>query len=437
MKRKVFFVGDNRGSENWGRGASIALRQLLSGTFEISGSVAGEAFDLSKTDVGYVGTLMPHRYHRHFRYLLERRARKSIGWYIKLEELCGARDFIAEDPSVSVDNLLSNKHHNPELARIFDQAAQADLIVIDGDGDIIFATPPRRSALFFLAMMELGIRLNKPVFLVNSMISDCPKTGRNLKTMSAYRRLLGKCNAVILRDPESLEYVATQMPETNRSLIPDSLFSWFRNYQPSEPRLPRNGDFTLPFPEEDDYWGKLDFSKPYICIGGGASAGGSPDRAVQCYSQLVDAVQKLGYRVYLTENDLSDSFLQRVAAKKRVGVVSSTTSILMCGAIVANARLFISGRYHASILASLGGTPCIFLGTHSHKNGSLSRLLEYDVHRQFSAFPDDSEIGEIVSMARDYIQQGESLRSRISNVSSLRCAEAATLPALLEKHLNG
>lgn len=259
MKRKVFFVGDNRVSENWGRGASIALRQLLSGTFEITGSVPGESFDLSKTDVGYVGTLMPHRYHHHFRYLLERRARKSVGWYIKLEELCGARDFIAEDPSVSVDNLLSNKHRNPGLARIFDQAAQADLIVIDGDGDIIFATPPRRSALFFLAMMELGVRLNKPVFLVNSMISDCPKTGRNLDTMSAYRRLLGKCNAAILRDPESLEYVATQMPETNRSLIPDSLFSWFPNYQASEPRLPRNGDFTLPFPEKDDFWANWTF----------------------------------------------------------------------------------------------------------------------------------------------------------------------------------
>ena len=109
----------------------------------------------------------------------------------------------------------------------------------------------------------------------------------------------------------------------------------------------------------------------------------------------------------------------------------------MCGAIVANARLFISGRYHASILASLGGTPCIFLGTHSHKNGSLSRLLEYDVHRQFSAFPDDAEIGEIVLMARDYMLQGQSLRSRISNVSRLRCAEATALPAVLARHLNG
>src|SRR5262249_24623977 len=150
---------------------------------------------------------LPHRYYHHFRYLLQRRARAPIRWYIKLEELFGARDFIDADPSVSIDNLVAHKGRNPELARIHDQASRADLIVIDGDGDIIFSSPPRRSALFFLAMIALGIRLCKPVFLVNSMISDCPTTGRNLKTMKAYSRYLAKCKAVMLRDPESLEYV--------------------------------------------------------------------------------------------------------------------------------------------------------------------------------------------------------------------------------------
>jgi polysaccharide pyruvyl transferase WcaK-like protein len=286
-------------------------------------------------------------------------------------------------------------------------------------------------------MMELGIRLNKPVFLVNSMISDCPKTGRNVDTMSAYKRMLGKCKAVMLRDPESLEYVQAEMPETNKSFIPDSLFSWFPIYQAGMSPLPQVGDFTLPFPEKDEYWGKLDFSRPYICIGGGASAAGDPDRSSQCYSQLVDSIKQLGYSVYLTENDLADSFLRRVAEEKNVGIIPATTSILMCGAVVANASLFISGRYHASILASLGGTPCIFLGTHSHKNASLSRVLEYDVHRQFSAFPETSELGDIALLARDYLKQGETLRSRIRDAARSRCGEAITLPAILQRHLNG
>ena len=393
-------------------------------------------FDLSTAEAGYVGTLMPPRYYRHFRYLLRRRWRRPIAWYINLERLFGARDFIAEDPAVSIDNLLAHKQRNPALARIYDQAKEADLLVLDGDGDIIFSTPPRRQTLFLLAMIELGIRLKKPVFLVNSMISDCPLTGRNETTLAAAKRLLAQCRAVALRDPESLEYVQKEMPEANSCLIPDSLFAWFSRYENGSSYPPLNGDFLLPHPEKDEYWGKLDFSQPYICIGGGALVGSQPDRAVQCYVRLVDAVSQLGYRVYLTENDLPDSFLQQVAREKNIGIVPADAPILMCGAVLAHARLFISGRYHPSIFASLGGTPCIFLGSHAHKMGSLSRVLEYDVHREFNAFPGESEIAEIVSTATKYLDQGEKLRARIRQVAKLRSDEATQLPAFLKRHMN-
>jgi polysaccharide pyruvyl transferase WcaK-like protein len=158
---------------------------------------------------------------------------------------------------------------------------------------------------------------------------------------------------------------------------------------------------------------------------------------VQAYGRLVDAIRALGYRVYLTENDAPDSFLQRVARDKGVGIVPADAPILMCGSVLAHARLFISGRYHPSIFASLGGTPCIFLASHAHKMGSLSRVLEYDVHRQFNAFPDDSEIAEIVSTARQYLEQGETLRARIRRVAKLRSDEVTELPDFLKRHMNG
>ena len=419
---KVFFVGDNRAAVNWGRAASIALSQLLSGSFHISGRVPGDFFDLSTAEAGYVGTMMPPQYYRHFRYLLRRQWKRPIAWYIRLEQLLGAKDFIAEDPAVSIDNLLAHKHRYPALDRIYHQAAEADLMVIDGDGDIIFSTPPRRQTLFLLAMIELGLRLKKPVFLVNSMISDCPLSGRNKTTLGAARRLFAQCRAVTLRDPESLEYVRKEMPEANASLIPDSLFAWFPLYASDNSHPPANGDFLLPYPEKEEYWGKLDFSQPYICIGGGALAGSQPDRSLQCYARLVEAIRQLGYRVYLTESDISDSFLQQIAREKGVGIVPADAPILMCGAVLAHAKLFISGRYHPSILASLGGTPCIFLESHAHKMGkSGSRVLEYDTPQQFDAFPDDSEIAEIVSAARKYLDQGETPRARIRQVAkSLR-----------------
>jgi polysaccharide pyruvyl transferase WcaK-like protein len=433
---KVLFVGDNRTNVNWGRGASIALGHLLSSAFEITGRIAGNSFVLPETEAGYVGTLMPPKYYRFFQYMLRRRSRWPFSWYIKLEQLLGAKDFVAEDPEISVDNLLAYKHKYPVLARIYAQAVEADLLVLDGDGDIIFSTPPRRETLFLLAMIALGIRLNKPVFLINSMISDCPLTGRNTKTLSAARQLLAQCRAVTLRDPDSLDYVRTEMPEVNSSYIPDSLFTWFSVYSSNNSYPPLNGDFLLPYPEKDEYWGKLDFSQPYICIGGGALVASQPDRSVQCYGQLVDAISRLGYRVYLTENDIPDSFLQRVAMEQNVGIVPVDAPILLCGAVLAHARLFISGRYHPSILASLGGTPCIFLGSHAHKMGSLSKVLKYDIQREFNAFPADSDIGEIVSLARKYLDEGETLRARIRQKAKLRCDQAGSLPAFLKQQMS-
>jgi hypothetical protein len=436
-RMKVLFVGDNRTTVNWGRAASIALSQLLSGSFDITGRITGDFFDLSTAEAGYVGTLMPPKYYALFRYLLVRGRRRPLAWYIKMEQLFGAKDFIAEDPGVSVDSLLAHKHSHPALARIYDQATNADLMVIDGDGDVIFSTPPRRTTLFLLAMIELGIRLKKPVFLVNSMISDCPLTGRNNTTLAAARRLLARCRAVLLRDFESLDYVQKEIPDANASFIPDSLFAWYPLYTSNCSHPPGNGGVLPLHPERDEYWGKLDFSQPYICIGGGALAASQPDRSTQCYLRLVDAIGELGYRVYLTENDWPDSFLRRVASETDVGVVPADAPIHSCGAILAHARLFVSGRYHPSIFASLGGTPCIFLASHAHKMGSLPRVLNYQDHREFNAFPTDADIAEIVSTARSYLDQAETLRASIGEAAKLRCEEALKLPAFLKHQMNG
>ena len=433
---KALFAGDNRTSPNWGRGASIALHQLLSGSFEIIGTVPGSLFDLSVAEAGYVGTLLPPRYYRLFRHAWQRRSRRPWSWHIKLETLFGAKDFISDDPAVSIDNLLAHKDRYPALRRIYQQAAEADCIIIDGDGDIIFATPPRRQTLFLLAIIELGLRLGKPVFLVNSMLSDCPLTGRNPQTVAHARRLFAQCRAISLRDPESIAYARAHMPESNPVLLPDSLFAWHPRYQSAASRPIGDGDFLLPFPEQEELFGKLDFSSPWICIGGGALAASQTDRAIPAYIRLVEAVRALGLHVCLTENDTPDAFLRTVARETGAGLVPVDAPILQCGAVLAHARLFISGRYHPSIFAALGGTPCIFLGSHAHKMRSISQLLEYEMHREFNGVPDDTEIDEIVSLSRRYLGEGDSLRRRIQGVAAVRYNEVAGLPHMLRQQLD-
>jgi hypothetical protein len=56
-------------------------------------------------------------------------------------------------------------------------------------------------------------------------------------------------------------------------------------------------------------------------------------------------------------------------------------------------------KYHPSILASLGGTPYIFLGSHAHKMFSLQEVLEYDIPKEFSAHRGPDDVAQIISLA--------------------------------------
>jgi polysaccharide pyruvyl transferase WcaK-like protein len=146
---------------------------------------------------------------------------------------------------------------------------------------------------------------------------------------------------------------------------------------------------------------------------------------------MVEKAKTLGFEIYLTENDGRDEFLRAVAARTRTAYIPVHTSIFAAGAILANARLFISGRYHATILASIGGTPCIFLGSSAHKMRSLQEVLEYDHIREFPVFASADEYEEIVSLSREYLRRGRELREKIRSVARKRCDEAMALPELV------
>ena len=234
-----------------------------------------------------------------------------------------------------------------------------------------------------------------------------------------------------MRDYQSFEYVKTEMPAVDCCLVPDSLFTWYPMLENAGSYIPANGDFIIPYPENKSSFGKLDFSKPYICIGGSALARQNREKSIEHFATLLARVRELGYPVYLTQNCAGDSFLQTVAANEGVGLVPGNTAIFMCGAILANARLFISGRYHPTILASLGGTPCIFLGSSAHKMHSLQKLLEYEYIREFPLYSSAEETDEILELAKNYLERGEALRQRIKAVASQRCSEAMKLPELI------
>jgi hypothetical protein len=424
--RKVLLVGDHTDTLNWGgRAQTLALYQLLEIEFSMSGVI--EAYIILSTIAsnGFVGSIMPTQFINFFLRIRDRL--KIIDLYLKFEELLGARDFVGVDIEENVNLLLKYKGKNPYLNGLYEQVKNADLVVVNGEGSGIFTTPHRRDFLFYLTMIELGIQLGKKCFYVNGILSDCPYTGRNEDSLDAARRTLKKCSAVLVRDIESLRFIKDHMPGVKASCIPDALFAWFPIYEEYGHVLPGNGDFILGPPEQHDQLGKLDFSVPYICIGGSSGAALHQEKAASCYTALANAVKELGCKVYLTQNCGGDRFMQQVAKSTGLGLVPVSTPIFMAGAVLTNARVFISGRFHPTIHASLGGTPCVFLDAHSHKMRSLQEMLEYKEKVVFSALPADEDIPGIVAQAKEYIEHNNKLRKERKEVVERLCVEAKSI----------
>ena len=423
---KILYIGDNRNRNNWGcRGTSIALSQILSSKFDISYVISGEYIS---DQIWIEETPFENTFDFFQRVSNKLSISNSLSnSFIKAKRKFSRSyglgfDFIVECPENSVKNLIEYKHKNQKLEFIYESVKSCDVVVINGEGDMIFTTPTRRKLLFLLMVIELADYLDKPVFYVNAMVSNDPEGKRNEETVNASIRCLEKCQLVALRDPESLEIVNSFKANINSQLVPDALFTWQHYF--NQNNLPNNGDFIIPFPEADEYFGKFDFSQPYICIGGGSGAIRDKEKAAIEYVKLVEKIKKLGLKVYLVENCQGDTFLRKVAAVTDTAIVPVHVPILLGGAVLANARLFISGRYHPSIFASLGGTPCIFFDSNSHKTRSLQRVLVYENTEVFSPFPTVEECENIFYLAKEILGDGDTRRNSIKKIAKKRAEES-------------
>ncbi|MFC4989679.1 polysaccharide pyruvyl transferase family protein [Saliphagus infecundisoli] len=427
----LLYVGDNRNRENWGcRGTSISLYGVLAEEFSIGGVVDGE-YAAGETPIR--SKLLSPEW---FRKITRRRDRHPVfGYYVAAEELLGAEtDFVSEDPRRSARTIYDRREENGRLGELYDAVADSDGVVINGEGDMIFTTPPRRKLLFLLSVVELADALGKPVYYLNAMISDCPVDGRNQRTAAQAARTLRKCNAVTLRDPRSLELLEELAPEAEGYFVPDALFSWHDRYAGDLSRqLPDDADFIVPFPEEEEYLNGFDLSAPYVCVGGSSLAQREPERAIPAYEGLVRELREgLDREVLLVQTSPSDRFLEEVADRTETPILPVETPVLAAGGVLANADALVSGRYHPSIFASLGGTRCVFLGSNSHKTRSLQEVLGYEDRREFGGFPSADERREIVAATEDAIEKSgdPALRETVEE----RAAEVRELPGIVADH---
>lgn len=429
---KVIYIADNRSRANFGcRATSIALSQLISSEHEVVRVISGQYTHKSGGPVFFCPGI-PRVVYRLLSKLrgfgrLQRAWSKFISKHDSLHRFF---DFVCESPEKSVKNYLRSKAVNPHVD-CFDLAqSEFDAIVINGEGTMIMTNPVRRDSLIFLMFVQWAQQLGKKVYLVNAMFSDCPATGANLKTREITNDLLQKCDMVCTRDMESLRYIQTNFNEVCAQFIPDALFTWYR-YAKEQPVL-SNGRYCLPFRDEPDAnFEAFDFSKPYICVSGSSLAAWSQEDAYSAYLELINALKsELDLPIYIVIPCTGDNFLKRVALETNTPCIPQEVPILAAMGILSQSSLYISGRFHPAILASLGGTPCVFMGSNSHKTESLQEMLGYEDIVEFGAMPSRQDISDIIKLSRDKLEQGEVLRRKILDVVEVRSREASKLPKL-------
>jgi len=411
---RILYVGHGRYRTNWGaRATSTALHDLLATTNTISGVIESAA-----KDANYVRILSFPPFSNGLLKKIDSKNPRVFNFLSRVARKAGVKigvvDYINENIDKSINNFYKRKDKYPELAAIYKMVQECDAVVLNGEGSFIFKTPARRDALFFLFILKLAITLGKKAYYLNAIISDCPVTGRNMRVVNPMMELFKSCKFITLRDPLSYRELNDIAKTPNSKYIPDALFSWYKHFE-NRKHLPVNAKEIILNKTNKLLLHDLDFSKPYICISGSSLAAWNKNKATPAYEILVNKLKSTGIQVYIVPTCHGDSFLNIIGKKSNTPVNPLEIDILTGGAILANAAVFVSGRYHPSILASLGGTPCVFMGSNSHKIVSLQEMLGYTDIKEYAAIPTERDIDNILADVISLIKQGKERRDVIFN----------------------
>lgn len=361
--KDALLVCDNRDVLNWGcRATSIALHRLLKDRFGVSGRIG-------RLDVLRKETASPRLAQAAMRF-----GGNGIGKAI-LASLIRRTDYITGDIEGSARTVLSQRSVNLFFESLAASVERSGLVVVNGEGSMVFKPTERRDLRFQLLCLELGRQLGKPTFYVNAMISDFPGSPRPAQTWEKCRAQLAQCGAVQVRDRESFALLEAMDTGTRIAALPDALFSagdLFTSFLLGD--VPARA--LAPFPEHPD---RIDwtFDAPYICVGGSSyfRARGRFAEARALFPALAARIRKLGFHPVFVATCTGDAFLEPLAREAGAGFIPVETNIFVGAAILGNAAAFVSGRYHPSILAMLGGTPCVAFESNSHKMASLQQWL--------------------------------------------------------------
>jgi polysaccharide pyruvyl transferase WcaK-like protein len=424
---KIFFVGDTSNRTNWGcRATTRALRSMVSQYGEITytldltslirftGSqyrgMLKEPPDLGKHTITNSSYVNPSS---RFQYINNKLANKLARFINK----SNPKSLNKITTPITLDTLVPRTFdqfeefadkwiNDPWLPYIIEGIQNTDVIVINGEGSFRNNNYTGRFKLFisYLAKKYFGTRC-----IIVNHTSDVSHPGIDQMAEAVYPLL----DDAVFREHFSLEKTGYMRKDQPYTFAADAVFT----YQPVK------GDAWKKIVSREDYFSiypnsahSFDPYKPYICVGGSAAHQDERRKEfdpVKSFIKLCKRLQQIAPVVLTGAEFIDEDFLVKVAQEIKVPYLGTTTPTYQAIDVLANASLYIGGRWHPSIMALTGGTPIISLSANTkYKSQGILRLVDLE-QPNFDFFEVENNIEDIVELAQSYLEKEDDLRSHL------------------------
>ena len=265
-------------------------------------------------------------------------------------------------------------------------------VFVNGEGSLYDQNDCKGRVM--IKFMGSCIQMGKTVFLLNS--------GYDLKSKSdiaLFQRCISPKFKVLLREPFSLRNFQKHYPAHPVGLQPDVLFGL--NETPRTEIL-----------------SKLSLSPGRYLLLAGNSNYYRPDRphfpAVEVYVKLIKEIERYtSLEIVILSPDMSWMFeVAKKAGKRCIGRGLSWRDAF---GIFSGAKMYISGRYHPSILAALAAVPTQMISANHCKMNGLNELLGNP-----QPVIDSHSLDKSFHLIKEFIQKNEDPKVYETNRVSIR-----------------
>ncbi|MGQ1946431.1 polysaccharide pyruvyl transferase family protein [Geofilum sp. OHC36d9] len=296
----------------------------------------------------------------------------------------------------------------------------ADMVYINGEGNIVNGVDKygkyRNGGLYILFMAWLAKeKFQKKTFMVNHTVDPA-----NKDVFEMIEKVYPGLDKVYVRETLSLAKLQ-EVGVDNGVFVPDALFGYqpIQNWQPSAKLLRQ-----------------IDFSKPYICIGDSSGIKNMYNQVkwdvVKVLSELIEKLKDVMPQIIFVDGyNGGNSDVNKVVRNTNIGIVNlKNCSYHDLFYVLQGAEIFVSGRWHASILSVLANTPILLWGSDSHKTKSLYTLLDYPYSfYEVNTFPIhiDEMVNEVKKIIQEKLQVKRLLNEKLSVLSGRAIENVAFL----------